>query len=57
MARRRHLDALEHAAYHLDTGKTQLEMHVAGEILAEELRLTQQYFKRNNPMNLPQTTY
>ncbi|MBE0383467.1 GTPase [Pseudoalteromonas carrageenovora] len=36
MARRRHLDALEHAAY-------QLEMHVAGEILAEELRLTQQY--------------
>jgi tRNA modification GTPase len=43
MARRRHLDALEHAAYHLDTGKTQLEMHVAGEILAEELRLTQQY--------------
>ena len=38
-----YLDALESAAYHLDTGKTQLEMHVAGEILAEELRLTQQF--------------
>ncbi|KPV96187.1 tRNA modification GTPase MnmE [Pseudoalteromonas sp. P1-9] len=43
MARRRHLDALESAAYHLSTGKDQLEMHIAGEILAEELRLTQQY--------------
>jgi tRNA modification GTPase len=43
MARRRHLDALERAAEHLDIGQTQLEMHVAGEILAEELRLTQQY--------------
>ncbi|MCF6437423.1 tRNA uridine-5-carboxymethylaminomethyl(34) synthesis GTPase MnmE [Pseudoalteromonas sp. MMG022] len=43
MARRRHLDALERAAEHLDIGKTQLEMHIAGEILAEELRLTQQY--------------
>ncbi|MCF2860276.1 tRNA uridine-5-carboxymethylaminomethyl(34) synthesis GTPase MnmE [Pseudoalteromonas sp. SMS1] len=43
MARRRHLDALEHAATHLEIGQTQLEMHVAGEILAEELRLTQQY--------------
>ena len=43
MARRRHLDALDHAAYHLNTGKEQLEMHIAGEILAEELRLTQQF--------------
>lgn len=43
MARRRHLDALERSAEHLDIGKTQLEMHIAGEILAEELRLTQQY--------------
>ena len=43
MARRRHLDALERAAEHLEIGQTQLEMHVAGEILAEELRLTQQY--------------
>ena len=43
MARRRHLDALESASHHLLTGKDQLEMHIAGEILAEELRLTQQY--------------
>ncbi|TMP78491.1 tRNA uridine-5-carboxymethylaminomethyl(34) synthesis GTPase MnmE [Pseudoalteromonas phenolica] len=43
MARRRHLDALERAAEHLDIGQTQLEMHIAGEILAEELRLTQQH--------------
>ncbi len=43
MARRRHLDALNQAKHHLDIGKTQLEMHIAGEILAEELRLTQQY--------------
>ncbi|ATC96475.1 tRNA uridine-5-carboxymethylaminomethyl(34) synthesis GTPase MnmE [Pseudoalteromonas tunicata] len=43
MARRRHLEALSNAAYHLQTGKDQLEMHIAGEILAEELRLTQQF--------------
>ena len=43
MARRRHLEALNHAAEHLEIGKTQLEMHIAGELLAEELRLTQQY--------------
>jgi tRNA modification GTPase len=43
MARRRHLDALDSASQHLQTGKEQLEMHIAGEILAEELRLTQQY--------------
>ena len=43
MARRRHLEALNKAAYHLHTGRDQLEMHIAGEILAEELRLTQQY--------------
>jgi len=43
MARRRHLDALHHAAHHLHTGKEQLEQHIAGEILAEELRLTQQF--------------
>ena len=43
MARRRHLDALDNAAQNLQTGKEQLEMHIAGEILAEELRLTQQY--------------
>lgn len=43
MARRRHLEALNKAAHHLHTGRDQLEMHIAGEILAEELRLTQQY--------------
>jgi tRNA modification GTPase len=43
MARRRHLDALEKAAQHLDIGQLQLEGYMAGEILAEELRITQQY--------------
>ncbi len=43
MARRRHLDALERAAQHLQTGQEQLEGYMAGEILAEELRITQQH--------------
>lgn len=43
IARRRHLDAIERAAEHLYIGKHQLEEHFAGELLAEELRLTQQY--------------
>ncbi|MEO2268852.1 tRNA uridine-5-carboxymethylaminomethyl(34) synthesis GTPase MnmE [Pseudoalteromonas sp. YIC-656] len=43
MARRRHLDALERAQHHLVIGQEQLEAHIAGEILAEELRLAQQY--------------
>ncbi|MGR5066128.1 tRNA uridine-5-carboxymethylaminomethyl(34) synthesis GTPase MnmE [Photobacterium sp. DNB22_13_2] len=43
MARRRHLDALERAANNLETGKEQLEGFMAGEILAEELRLAQQH--------------
>lgn len=43
MARRRHLSALEHAREHLLSGRDQLQQHVAGEILAEELRLTQQH--------------
>ncbi|MGX9419330.1 tRNA uridine-5-carboxymethylaminomethyl(34) synthesis GTPase MnmE [Vibrio sp. RC27] len=43
MARRRHLDALENASQHLEIGQQQLEGYMAGEILAEELRLTQQY--------------
>ncbi|HIF9162062.1 tRNA uridine-5-carboxymethylaminomethyl(34) synthesis GTPase MnmE [Photobacterium damselae] len=43
MARRRHLDALERAAEHLEIGKSQLEGYMAGEILAEELRLAQQH--------------
>ncbi len=42
MARRRHLVALEQAHTHLITGLDQLETYVAGEILAEELRLCQQ---------------
>ena len=42
IARRRHIDALERAAEHLYIGKDQLENHFAGELLAEELRLSQQ---------------
>lgn len=41
MARRRHLEALDRAAEHLDIGQQQLEGYMAGEILAEELRITQ----------------
>ncbi|MDG1732412.1 MAG: tRNA uridine-5-carboxymethylaminomethyl(34) synthesis GTPase MnmE [Thalassotalea sp.] len=43
MARRRHLTALEHAHQHLISGLDQLESYVAGEILAEELRICQQH--------------
>lgn len=43
MARRRHLDALERTAEHLDIGQQQLEGYMAGEILAEELRIAQQH--------------
>ncbi|MDP4530191.1 tRNA uridine-5-carboxymethylaminomethyl(34) synthesis GTPase MnmE [Alkalimonas delamerensis] len=43
LARRRHLDALERAHQHLLTGQEQLHGFIAGEILAEELRLTQQH--------------
>lgn len=43
MARRRHLAALERAAEHLHIGQQQLEGYMAGEILAEELRITQQH--------------
>ncbi len=42
MARRRHINALNTALEHLETGLYQLESFMAGEILAEELRLTQQ---------------
>lgn len=42
IARRRHLDAIERAAEHLHIGQQQLHDHIAGELLAEELRLTQQ---------------
>lgn len=43
LARRRHLDALDKANEHLQTGHEQLHSYIAGEILAEELRLTQQH--------------
>lgn len=41
LARRRHLEALEQAEQHLRAGRRQLEVHRAGELLAEELRLAQ----------------
>ena len=41
-ARRRHLDALQRASQHVDTGIQQLERQRAGELLAEELRQAQQ---------------
>ncbi|MFP1763526.1 tRNA uridine-5-carboxymethylaminomethyl(34) synthesis GTPase MnmE [Lonsdalea quercina] len=42
LARRRHLQALERAAEHLEQGRDQLVSAYAGELLAEELRLSQQ---------------
>ncbi|MFP1723621.1 tRNA uridine-5-carboxymethylaminomethyl(34) synthesis GTPase MnmE [Lonsdalea quercina] len=42
LARRRHLQALESAAEHLEQGREQLVSAYAGELLAEELRLSQQ---------------
>ncbi|MFP1852530.1 tRNA uridine-5-carboxymethylaminomethyl(34) synthesis GTPase MnmE [Lonsdalea quercina] len=42
LARRRHLQALESAAEHLAQGREQLVSAYAGELLAEELRLSQQ---------------
>ncbi|TQV71065.1 tRNA uridine-5-carboxymethylaminomethyl(34) synthesis GTPase MnmE [Aliikangiella marina] len=41
MARRRHIDAMQRAQAHLRTGFEQLTEMAAGEILAEELKLTQ----------------
>jgi tRNA modification GTPase len=41
IARRRHLEALDLAASHLQLGKEQLEVYLAGELLAEELRMCQ----------------
>jgi tRNA modification GTPase len=41
-ARKRHLQALEAAAKHFDTGRIALEETRAGELLAEELRLSHQ---------------
>lgn len=40
-ARRRHLDALQRALAHIETGARQLNESRAGELLAEELRLAQ----------------
>ncbi|HAS64406.1 MAG TPA: tRNA uridine-5-carboxymethylaminomethyl(34) synthesis GTPase MnmE, partial [Vibrio sp.] len=37
------LEALERASEHLDIGQQQLEGYMAGEILAEELRIAQQH--------------
>lgn len=41
-ARRRHLDALDQARSHVETGIGHLESGMGGELLAEELRLAQQ---------------
>lgn len=41
LARRRHLQALETAATHLERGHVQLTQFFAGELLAEELRMVQ----------------
>lgn len=43
IARRRHINALEKAAEHIYIGKEQLEASMAGELLAEELRIAQQF--------------
>ena len=43
IARRRHLDALANTKQHLTLGQTQLHDAMAGELLAEELRLAHQY--------------
>lgn len=42
IARRRHLDALERAQRQLRQGAVMLDLHHAGELLAEDLRLAQQ---------------
>jgi tRNA modification GTPase len=43
IARQRHITALKHAQAHIETGKEQLELSMAGELLAEELRIAQEY--------------
>lgn len=42
IARRRHLDAIERASERLEEAKVQLEVYLAGELVAEELRLAQE---------------
>ena len=41
-ARQRHIDALKRAGGHMAAGSLAMETSQAGELLAEELRLTQQ---------------
>ena len=41
IARKRHIIALQNADYHIQTGKYHLEHNMAGELLAEELRIVQ----------------
>lgn len=43
IARQRHITALYEADTHIQQGKAQLESYMAGELLAEELRIAQQY--------------
>jgi tRNA modification GTPase len=43
IARQRHITALMNADKHIQLGKSQLEGYMAGELLAEELRIAQQY--------------
>ena len=43
IARKRHIIALTHAQQHIDIGKQQLESSMAGELLAEELRIAQTF--------------
>ena len=42
-ARQRHLEALKQARYYLDVGQTQLTENGAGELLAEDLRMSQNH--------------
>ena len=42
-ARQRHLEALKQARYYLDVGQTQLRDNGAGELLAEDLRMSQNH--------------
>lgn len=43
IARRRHLDALDKASNHINNGQYQLQTFNAGELLAEELRISQHH--------------
>ena len=40
-ARQRHIDALKRVAAHLQAGRFEMKQHQAGDLLAEELRLSQ----------------